>query len=443
MTTVADLQTLTSDIKNQAWLNVVTDASKVISDANTDIKDCTSSGADFKRLGEIGALAAHPASYAALRGENLFLNGVNVLPQLQASGVSMVNGDLFNFGRNLGDALKMIANGKDAEPEIKKAQILQGMLESYGGHFNLEALLICIDQEDQALLAFDVAVQTIEEAFQKKDWTELIGAVIAVVAGVQQAKQGLSACEAIDTQSMDFVGFENSIDIMKNPIAHFTVLEDDLKMHEHSILQIAAEAAQNYRRQEFEQFGEKLGKIMRFSTEKKQELDTEHRTIDSKQIAELFQGLLSATNVGHFNFTDLLICVDQMDRVALLMDEDVKVAEKVIHDTTWQDRIGDAIGFVMVLAGAVQQFKQGMPTCKAAFSQADWSQWDQIENVMYNSGSNMQIIEDNIELNGVQITANLEDAMNDFKNEEYKKFGFKMGTILSEATATEQELFLY
>ena len=330
--TVTDLMAVKNDISSQNWVQLFTDATHCVADVQKDVADCKI-GADFKRLGEINALASKPASYAAVRGESLYYNGENVLPLLQASGVSMVNGDLYNMGRNIGQALKKAANGRDAEPMIKKAEILQGMLAAYGGHFNLEALLICIDQEDQALLAFDVAVQTIEEAFQKKDWTELIGAVIAVVAGVQQAKQGLSACEAIDTKTMDFTGFENSIDIMKNPIAHFTVLEDDLKVHENSILQLAADAAQNYYRQEFEQFGEKLGTIMRFATEKK-EL-SENRKIDSKQIAELLQGLFQATNVGTFNFTDLLICVDDMDRVALIMDEDVKVGEKILSDSTW------------------------------------------------------------------------------------------------------------
>lgn len=441
--TVQDLMSLKSDISARDWTKIITDATTVVSDINTDMSDCSSSGADFKKLGEINALASKPATMGYIRNENLLINGDDVLPRIQAAGVSMVNGDLFNFGKNIGMALKQVANGRDAEPQIKKAQILQGMLKSFGGHFNLEALLICVDEEDQALLAFDMAVKTIEEAFKNKDWTELIGAVIAVVAGVQQAKQGLSACEAIDTSSMDFIGFEKSIDIMKNPIAHFKVLEDDLQMHEHSILQISAEAAQNYERQEFEQFGEKLGQIMKYSTEKKVEVDTEERHIDEKQIAELFQGLLSATDVGSFNFTDLLICIGNLDKVALMMDEDVKIAEKIIHDTTWKERAEDAVGFAMLLLAGVQQFKQGLPVCKTVIQQGNWSEWDHIESVLYNTNTNMQVIENDIMVNGNAITEDLVDAMFDFRNEEYKKFGYKFGTVLKEATQTEADLFLY
>jgi len=40
----------------------------------------------------------------------------------------------------------------------KVGQVMQGVLESFGGKFDLYALLICIYDEDQAALMFDVAV---------------------------------------------------------------------------------------------------------------------------------------------------------------------------------------------------------------------------------------------------------------------------------------------
>jgi hypothetical protein len=43
--------------------------------------------------------------------------------------------------------------------------LIKGLIEPYGGKFNLEALLMCILDEDQALLAFDYAVQYLEKAW--------------------------------------------------------------------------------------------------------------------------------------------------------------------------------------------------------------------------------------------------------------------------------------
>jgi hypothetical protein len=42
---------------------------------------------------------------------------------------------------------------------MKLAQIEQGILKSYGGKFDLYALLECIGDEDKSLLMLDMAVQ--------------------------------------------------------------------------------------------------------------------------------------------------------------------------------------------------------------------------------------------------------------------------------------------
>lgn len=81
---------------------------------------------------------------------------------------------------------------------MKEAEIMQGILSAFGGKFDLYALLMCIYEEDQAALMFDVAVQSFIEAVEKKDPSAAIGGIIAVIAGIQQFKSGLPACKSID-----------------------------------------------------------------------------------------------------------------------------------------------------------------------------------------------------------------------------------------------------
>ena len=49
--------------------------------------------------------------------------------------------------------------GKEKMDREMTAQIMQGVTNAYGGHFNLEALLACIGEEDKAALVFDAAYQ--------------------------------------------------------------------------------------------------------------------------------------------------------------------------------------------------------------------------------------------------------------------------------------------
>lgn len=46
---------------------------------------------------------------------------------------------------------------------------MQGVLSSFGGHFDLYALLLCIYDEDQAAMLFNVAVEAFVEAVEKDD----------------------------------------------------------------------------------------------------------------------------------------------------------------------------------------------------------------------------------------------------------------------------------
>ena len=72
--------------------------------------------------------------------------------------------------------------------QIKLAQIEQGILRAYGGDFDLYALIVCIGEEDKALLMFDMAVQQIEKVIQDQDpqakVSDAVAGVIAAIAGV-------------------------------------------------------------------------------------------------------------------------------------------------------------------------------------------------------------------------------------------------------------------
>ena len=103
------------------------------------------------------------------------------------------------------------------DSKIKEAEIMQGILSAFGGKFDLYALLLCIYEEDQAALMFDVAVQSFVTAAEKKDPSAAIGGVIAVIAGVQQFKEGLPSCEAVDTKEFNFKKFDKTMDVAVHP----------------------------------------------------------------------------------------------------------------------------------------------------------------------------------------------------------------------------------
>lgn len=139
-------------------------------------------------------------------------------------------------------------------------------MKAFGGKFDLLALLECIGDEDKALLVFDAAFQQFEAAIKDKNPSEAIAGVIAVVAGIAQFKQGLPACEAIDTTTFKYDQLVSTYDIAAHPTQHMEILEKDLLLNGASIRKDVWLAVQSYRKGEYAYFGWFIGNVLEQAT---------------------------------------------------------------------------------------------------------------------------------------------------------------------------------
>ena len=329
------------------------------------------------------------------------------------------------------------------EKKMEYAKFLQGMLEPYGGKFNLEALLICIYEEDQAALILDTAVQIFEEAYNDKDPVEAIGGVIAVVAAVQQFKQGLPACESIDKSSWNMQEFMESTDIALHPSEYFEVIKKDIMINGMSIIHDMKKGVDAYKAKDYKTFGFEVGKIFKMATEhKSMKTQIAAQKPNSKRAAEFAQGFLDAANVGKFNLENLLICIYEADQAALILDVGVQQLEKA-----WKDRdIEEAIPGVIAGIAFVQQLKQALPPCEHVDTKnANWSTFDHIVEVAESPKEHMQLIEKDVLFNGVKITEDLSTALEAMRSGNTKEYGYELGKIMTLATQEKasENLFLY
>lgn len=318
------------------------------------------------------------------------------------------------------------------------------MLKAFGGNFNLLALLECIGDEDKALLMFDAAVQQFMAAKKDKNPQEAIAGIIAVIAGVQQFKAGLPTCEAIDTTEMKWDQFESSYDIAAHPTQYFKLLEEDLLLNGVSVKQNIQKAMRSYRKGDFASFGYYLGSVLELATrpteevvEKVVEPEIEH---NRNMVAEVAQGFLESTQVGAFNFTNLLMCIYQADQSALILYEAVDTLEKAYKDKD----ANEAVGGVIMTVAFIQQLKQSIPVCEAIDqSSMNWGEFNHIVEVVESPEKHMAVIGEDVIFNDVAITKDLSEALDSFRSENFKDFGYKLGEVLYLATETPEELYLF
>jgi hypothetical protein len=110
--------------------------------------------------------------------------------------------DYYNFGKHAGEVAAKVYESEETQMNIKKenlAKVTKGLLKAFGGKFDLEALLFCIYDEDQAALMLDVSYQAFEQFLHDTTTSDkigdLVGTAIGVVGAYQQFEQGLPVCE--------------------------------------------------------------------------------------------------------------------------------------------------------------------------------------------------------------------------------------------------------
>ena len=456
-TVFGDAKTAVADFKKGdaagaiAGIKELADMMKVV---QSGMKDCSSIKADWEKLVKMVSIFDSPSSFAYHVGKDLIVNGKQIYGEINTAVKDYEAGNWGDFGYQIGEAAAKTILGEEELPmfatqdqKMKEAQIMQGFLNAFGGKFDLYALLMCIYEEDQALLMFDVAVQSFEAAVAKKDPSEAIGGVIAIIAGVQQFKKGLPACKAIDTTTFNYEQMDQCFDVAVHPTQYFKVLEKDLLVNNYAIMKDVEQAIKAYKSEKFFEFGELMGNIVEIATENKKEealtvvASPDAHEVNRQMIAEFAQGFLETTQVGDFNFTNLLVCIYEADQAALILYQAVEILEEAYHDKDINEAIGGIIATVAFLA----QLKQSLPVCEAVVSTPqDWTHFDHIVETLEDPKDHMAAIGKDIVMNGVTITEDIGDALEAFRAGDFLLFGRMLGKVMYIATeGNPADLFLY
>ena len=317
------------------------DLAKLAKAAKTSVSDCKGITADWQKLEDMIKIFSNPTAFAWHTLKDLIVNGVDIFHEVQAAMTAFKAKDWKNFGLNLGEAsakvllgsqlqglvetrpLAYLANQKEEQNNktLSKedyAKMVKGIYEAFGGHFDILALLICIQDEDKALIAATLGVGVFEQAFgewkagKKGDAIgDFIGGILTELAAYQSFEQGLPACKAIYQKTEDLTEFHQAKTAMKNPLV-FQPYKDDLQINGFSIVHKIEEAMAALEDKDYEQFGFIMGEIMKVANMKKAEepftIKAPKPQKDMRDVTEVLQGFYAGTGVN-MSFLDILVCI--------------------------------------------------------------------------------------------------------------------------------------
>lgn len=143
---------------------------------------CSQTKADWDKLDKIAAMFKDPKSLVWHMGKDIWFNGMDITHRIATAITDYEASKWEDFGYQIGAVASEVLVGTQKRDAAK---FFKGTLEPFGLKINVQDLLMCIHDEDQALLMVDAAVQSFEEAYEKKDIQGAIGGVIAVVGAYQ------------------------------------------------------------------------------------------------------------------------------------------------------------------------------------------------------------------------------------------------------------------
>jgi hypothetical protein len=169
--------------------------------------------------------------------------------------------------------------------------------------------------------------------------------------------------------------------------------------------------------------------------------DPDQGEINRQMVAEFTQGLLETTQVGEFNFTNLLMCIYEADQAALILYQAVEILEEAYHNKD----LNEAVGGIIASIAFITQLKQSLPVCEAVITTPqDWTHFDHICQVLEDPKDHIAVIGKDIIMNGKTITQDIGVALDAFRAADFRLFGRMLGKVLyMAAEGNPAELFLY
>jgi hypothetical protein len=151
----------------QGVMDGLAEMAKVLMLVKKDISTCESISADVKKLVEEAAAFSNPEAAIIHLGKDIIINGRNIYKEVNTAVADYHNEKWEDMGYQLGEASAQLILGDSRE---KLASIYQGFFDAFGVKIDVYALLICIGEEDKALLVIDAGVQMVKEALANKDY---------------------------------------------------------------------------------------------------------------------------------------------------------------------------------------------------------------------------------------------------------------------------------
>ena len=323
------------------------------------------------------------------------------------------------------------------------AQTMKGMVESFGGHIVIPALLECIKQEDTGLLTLSIGVENIALGIKECKEGEctidhgagdIIGGTAFVFGGWNTMKKYVPLCESAWVNSNIQPEFHRIMENVKNMVHDKSAKIDKALIAEEVVM-----AAEYLEEKNYYEFGKEIGQILKSLNTAKPAFEVVDPKKKMEHLAELTAGFYNGVGVN-MGWNQLLECIYLADGAAEMAYADYTIWEEFFATHQLVSLFG-ALVFAFLTFQNVRQ--QVLPHC-VPLSNTDFTPYDKVAQVLGHPSSLIKLAEKEIVFNGKSVTEEVVAAVKSCEADRLYKCGHDLGAIFADADAlAKSERFLY
>lgn len=242
---------------------------------------CTQTAEDMAKLKVMLARFEHPKELAAQILKDVEHYNLKILQKMSAAREAYHFSKFYDAGYDMGEVVAMTTLGAEAptqpiletETSTVVAHIMQGIIRAFGGKMSLEDILVCIGTEDKAAHMITNGVKNLSAAIKNKNMSDIVDAVISLIAGVKIAEGAIPVCTGtFPTDTWDYKGLLAATQALEDK-AVYVAAKSDVFVNKISILALTKTIEFTFKHGHFLEFGENLGVLLKWTQVKSIEGD--------------------------------------------------------------------------------------------------------------------------------------------------------------------------
>ena len=277
----------------------------------------------------------------------------------------------------------------------------------------------CLKDVPNLVANIQVVITELEEVFKNFSITTLVDVLVKLFQIVQEVMTDLEPCgKSVPEFQKIWAKIENIV--WKEWVKRLPM---DLIMHGAEIFSLIKDAMNNWNAQEFETFGQNIGRTIYILLFEEDPPETDVNVDPTVEVEQIVKGLLEGFKIPGEDLPKIMECLKDVPNLVANIQVVITELEEVFKNFS----ITTLVDVLVKLFQIVQEVMTDLEPCGKSVPEFQ-KIWAKIENIVWKEW--VKRLPMDLIMHGAEIFSLIKDAMNNWNAQEFETFGQNIGRTI-------------